>query len=222
MNRVVSWFSRIFIKPIVTRCFIKEARGLENVPKGNFILASNHQSHLDWIACGWICVPRRFTYLGQSDRYSGLLGLARNILYFIAGVISVNRNESLSKKASLEKMARVIKGGSILVIYPEGTRSRTGKIQEGKTGIAKIYLKTGVPILPVAIRGTFELLPPGGKLKIKKAVAINIGKPLYFPEEMEEAKSLDKDSEEYNKILRIITDRTMGEIIRLYNELGGA
>jgi len=160
MNLFVSWFCKIFIKPIVGLLFIKEVKGLENIPKGNFILASNHQSHLDWIICGWLCVPRRFTYLGQVDRYGGFLAFGRTLLYFVAGVIPVNRKDETSKKMAVEKAIEALKGGKILVIYPEGTRSRTGEIQKGKSGTAKIFLKTGIPILPVAIKGTFEIFPP--------------------------------------------------------------
>jgi len=181
MNRVLSWFCKIFFKPIVDTFLIEEVKGLENVPKTNFILAANHQSHLDQIATGYICVPRKFTYIGQVDRYSGFSALLRNFLYFIAGVIPVNRNDPDSRKKAAEEAVKRLKSGDILIIYPEGTRSRTGQIQTARPGIAKLYLKTGVPILPVGIKGTFELMPPGqGLPKIKKIVKINIGKPLFF------------------------------------------
>jgi len=216
MNRAVSWFCRIFVKPAVGFCFIKEVKGLENIPKRNFILASNHQSHLDWIVSGFLCVPRRFTYLGQVDRYTGILGLGRSLLYFVAGVIPVNRKDEVSKKMAIEKAINALKKGKILVIYPEGTRSRAGEIQEGRWGTAKIYLKSGVPILPMAIKRTFELFPPGGKLKIKRIVRINIGQLLYFEKEKEEAKNLDCYSKEYKHLLQEITDKLMAEITRLY------
>jgi 1-acyl-sn-glycerol-3-phosphate acyltransferase len=219
MNRAVSWFCKIFVKPIVNFCFIKEVKGLENIPKRNFILVSNHQSHLDWIVNGCICVPKRFTYLGQIDRYTGFVGFGRNLLYFIAGVIPVNRKDKVSKKIALEKAIKALKIGDILVIYSEGTRSRTGEIQRGRWGTAKIYLESGVPILPMAIKGTFELLPPGGKLKIKRIVEGNIGQPLYFKKEKERAKNLDCDSEKYKYLLQKITDKTMEEITRLYTEI---
>jgi len=220
MNLFVSWFCKIFIKPIVGLLFIKEVKGLENIPKGNFILASNHQSHLDWIVCGWLCVPRRFTYIGQVDRYSGLLGFGRNLLYFVAGVIPVNRKDENSKKKAVEKAIEALKRGKILVIYPEGTRSRTGEIQKGKLGTAKIFLKTETPILPVAIKGTFEIFPPGkGFPEIKKIVKVNIGKPLYFKEELERTKNLNCGSEDYKNLLQQITDKIMEEIFHLYQEI---
>jgi len=215
MNRAGSWFCKIFLKPVVDRFLIKEVKGLENIPKTNFILAANHQSHLDQIATAYVCVPRRFHMIGQTDSYSGLVKLFLYIVYFLAGVIPLNRQSEESKKRVIEKARKVLEGGDILIIYPEGTRTRTGEIQKGKSGVAKIFLKTGVPILPVGIKGTFELLPPGGKLKIKRFVKINVGKPLYFKNEFEEARNLDCNSKEYETILQKITNKIMEQIEQL-------
>ena len=219
MNRVVSWFCKIFLAPIVKRALIKEVRGWENIPSENFILASNHASHLDEIANGYICVPRKFHFIGQTDRYTGLNKLMLYIIYFICDVIRLNRESKESKKRVLRQAVEFLKKGDILVIYPEGTRTRTGQIGQGKTGIAKIFLKTGVPILPVGIEGTFKLMPPKGKLKIKRIVKINIGKPLYFKQELERAKALQKDSKEYQALLVEITEKTMEKIIFLKSGL---
>ena len=219
MNRVSSWFCKLFLKPIVDLCLIKEVKGLRNIPKGNFILVSNHQSHLDWIASAYPCVPRRFTYVGQVDRYTGFSGIGRDLLYLIAGVIPVNRKDKYSKNIAIKKATQALRRGDIVIIYPEGTRSRDGKIHKGKTGAAKLYFKTGIPILPMAIKGTFELLPPGGRLKVRRIVKINIGKPLCFEEQREKAKSLDCNSEEYKYLLQEITNKVMEEITRLYEKL---
>ncbi len=108
-----------------------------------------------------------------------------------------------------------IQKGDILVIYPEGTRSVDGKIQEGKFGAAKIFLKTGVPILPTGIKGSFELFPPKGKMKIKKIIKVNIGKPLFFERELKEAENLKENSKEYYHLLQKITDKIMEEINNL-------
>jgi len=216
MNRIVSWFCHIFIKPIVKILFIKEVKGWKNIPKGPFILAPNHSSHLDQLATGYICVPRKFHYIGQIDRYQGSDRILLNILYFVAGVIRVHRKNEESKKEAVEKSIEVLKKGASLIIYPEGTRTRNGKMGEGKSGIAKIFLKSRVPILPIGIKGTFELMPPGtGFPKIKREVKINIGKPLFFEEELEMAKNLAEDSIEYQEILEKITQKVMEEIASL-------
>lgn len=216
MNRIGSFLCKIFLKQIIRKIFVEEVRGLENIPKGNFILASNHQSHLDIIIAGYLCVPRRFTFIGQVDRYRGFQSFFRNFFYSLGGVIPVNRKDTTSRKRAAEKAIKSVKKGDVLVIYPEGTRSRTGKLGEGRHGVAKIFLATGTPILPVGIKGTFELLPPGKSFpKIKRIVRISIGKPLPFQEEFENAKILDCNSAEYKSLLKKITERVMEEIKNL-------
>jgi 1-acyl-sn-glycerol-3-phosphate acyltransferase len=220
MNKFLSLLCKIFLKPIVDSFLIKEVRGLENIPKSNFILAANHQSHLDQIATGYVCVPRSFRMIGQTDRYKGLMKFLLRLIYFFTGVIPLDRLDEKSKKEVIEKAEKVLKKGDILVIYPEGTRSRTGKIQEAKTGIAKIFLKTKIPILPVAIKGTFQLMPPGKSLpKIKKIIKINIGKPFYFEKEFEVAKNLNPESEEYKIICQKISTQVIEEIKRLFDQI---
>jgi len=220
MNRLISWFCKILLKWPVDRFLIKEVRGLENRPKGNFILAANHQSHLDQIAAGYVCVPRRFHMIGQTDEYHGFAKILLELIYFIAGVIPVNRNDEKSRKRAIKEAIKVLKKKDILIIYPEGTRTRTGEIQNGYPGVAKIFLEIETPILPVGIKGTFELMPPGKRFpKIKRVVKINIGKPLLFKEEIEEAKNFDCQSPEHKKIAAEIAEKAMKEISNLYSEI---
>ena len=215
MNKPLSWFCKIFIAPILQLLLIKEIKGKENIPKRNFILASNHESHLDQVANGIVCVPREFNFIGQVDAYIGLEKLFRDIFYFLGGVIRLNRKSIESKEKTIKKAIRYLKENRSLIIYPEGTRTRTGKMGEGKWGIVKLLFATGVPILPVALSGTFELLPPGGKLKIKKKIKINIGKPLYFTAEIEKSKKLGKESKEYKQLMHNVTEKIMEKIKEL-------
>jgi len=208
------------LKPIVNLIWIKEVRGLENVPKTNFILASNHQSHWDQVTNAYICVPRRFTYLGQIDKYTGFERFLRDLLYTLAGVIPIHRQDSGSKQKAMEECKKRLKKGEILIFYPEGTRSKDGKIGEGKLGIAKLHLESGVPILPVANKGNFEIMPVGTRFpKFKKIIRMNIGKLLDFSAEREKAQNLSKTSQEYNKICQQITEKVMAEIKKLFDQL---
>ena len=188
------------------------------MPHSNFILAANHQSYLDIVACSYICVPRIFTFIGQVDKGRGLPGAVREFFYFLGGVIRLDRRNNESKRIASAEAVEALKRGMSLVIYPEGTRSKTGEIQEGKWGVAKIFLKTGVPVLPVAINGAFEVFPPGGKMKLRRIIRVNIGQPLIFREELERSRWLDADSEEYKNLCISITSRIMGEIKKLAYE----
>jgi len=219
MNRIASWFCKIFLKPIVDKILIKEVKGLENIPKGNFILVSNHQSYLDIIVNSYLCVPRKFHFIGQIDGWKGALKWLMRTVYFLSGVIPLDRTSAESRENALRKAIKVLKKGDILIIYPEGRRSENGEIQKGRLGVAKIFLKTGIPILPTGIKGTFELMSPKGKLKIKRIVKINIGKPLFFEKELEEVQNLDENFPEYQQILPKIIDKTMEEITNLYNKI---
>ena len=215
MNKPLSWFCKIFLSPILQLLLIKELKGKENIPKRNFILASNHASHLDQVANGIVCVPRKFSFIGQVDAYTGLEKLVRDVLYFLGGVIRLNRKSIESKEKTIKRAIRDLKDNYSLIIYPEGTRTRTGEIGEGKWGIVKLLFATEVPILPVALSGTFELFPPGGKLKIERKIKINIGKPLYFTEEIEKSKKLDKESKEYKQLMHNVTEKIMQKIKEL-------
>ncbi|MDD5696458.1 MAG: lysophospholipid acyltransferase family protein [Candidatus Pacebacteria bacterium] len=218
MNKPLSILAKISLAPIVKAVLIKETKGWENLPETNFILAPNHQSYLDIIACGYLCVPRRFTFIGQIDKGRGVTGFLRDLVYSLGGVIPLNRKDDDSKKQAFAKAVKAIKKGYSLVIYPEGKRSETGEVQRGKWGIAKLFLQTGVPIVPLGISGAFEVMPPHGKIKIKKMIKLNVGKPVFFKDALEKAKGLDPESEGYKNICIDITDKVMEEIKKLVYE----
>jgi 1-acyl-sn-glycerol-3-phosphate acyltransferase len=199
MKKIVSILSWILLAPLYYS-MVKEVKGKENIPKRNFILASNHSSHLDWFINGYFCTPRRFTFIGQVDKMTGSTAFWRDRLYDYSEVVPMNRKDPESRKQALAEAAERLKRGSILIIYPEGTRTRDGQLHEFKPGVARLHFETGAPILPVALKGTYELMPPGGKLKIKKIVTVTVGKPLDFEKERDIAAELDKNSDEYRKL----------------------
>jgi 1-acyl-sn-glycerol-3-phosphate acyltransferase len=218
MNKILSWFCYIFLKPIFGWIFIKEVKGKENIPKGSFILVSNHLSYLDIFCDCYILLPRRFSFIGQIDGFKGFLKKFIRSAYAFFGVIPLDRNDPLSREEALKRAIEVLERGDILVVYPEGRRSRTGELQEGKSGVAKIFLKTYAPILPAGIKGTFELMPPGKSFPlIKKIIKINIGKPVIFEEEFKRAQFLKEDSQAYQEILNEISQKVMEELKNLIN-----
>jgi 1-acyl-sn-glycerol-3-phosphate acyltransferase len=212
MNSFFSFLSKYTLAPLISLLFIKELKGIDNLPQGNFILASNHQSYLDIAFCGYVCVPRKFTFIGQVDRKESW-NFLRSLIYAIGEVVPVNRKDKDSRSQAFSQAIEMIKRGYCLNIYPEGTRSKTGEIQEGRWGAAKLFLETGVPVVPMGISGAFEIFPPGKGLKIKKVVKLNIGKPMVFKEE-----KAGVDSEEYKTACISITGKIMEEIKNLVYE----
>ncbi|MCK9578172.1 1-acyl-sn-glycerol-3-phosphate acyltransferase [bacterium] len=218
MNTLTSFFCKIFLAPIVSILFVKGVKGTENFPKTNFILASNHQSYLDIIISAYSCVPRKFVFIGQIDKGKGFLAILRDILYFFGGVIGVDRHNEASKKNAIKLAIDHLKNGYSLIIYPEGKRSTDGTIQGGKWGVARLFLETGIPIIPARIDGAYELFPPRGKMKIKRNISFTIGKPLDLKDYFEKARWLDSTSDEYKEICIIITEKLMDSIRNLSYE----
>jgi len=200
MNKIVSILSYYFLGPYMRSSLLKEVRGKENFPKRNFIMASNHLSHLDWFIDGWLLTPRRFTFIAQIDKMTGTKSLFRDLLYLYAGVVRVDRNDKESKRQALVGAIEMLKKGYCLILYPEGTRARDGQTHDFKAGVGKIHIETGAPVVPSAIKGSYEMMPPGEKMKGKKMVSVLIGKQLDFPEERAAAAKLDKSSAEYREI----------------------
>lgn len=220
MNKILSWFLHLTLRPIIYGLFVKETRGRENIPATNYILASNHLSHLDEVIVGSICTPRRFHFIGQVDNYSGAAAVIRDFIYWFSETIPLNRKSKESGIQALQTAEKYLKNGDIVLMYPEGTRARDGVMAKGKKGIAVLATNTGVPVLPVAITGTYELNPPeSDKFKIKKIVKLKIGKPMYFHEETKKIQSLDKASEEYKNALQDVTDKIMSKIGQMKDEL---
>lgn len=220
MNNIVSAISWLFPGQILKRVFVREIKGKDNFPKRNFILAANHLSHLDWLIDGAVLTPRRATFIAQIDKMKGIKGLMRDLVYLYVGSIPVNRNDRDSKRKALLAAIDMVKKGYCLAMYPEGSRSRDGRLHEFKPGVGKIYLETGAPVVPVANIGTYGLMPPGGKLKKEKKVIIKIGKPMEFPQELAAAAGLDKNSDEYRRLCTVIAKKTEDAVRKLLQEEG--
>jgi 1-acyl-sn-glycerol-3-phosphate acyltransferase len=177
--------------------------GLEHIPStGPAILASNHLSFLDHFFLP-AYVPRPIFFLGKSDYFSGW----QRYFFENVGVMPVNRQGGDAGEASLRKGGEILESGRLLGIYPEGTRSPDGRLYRGKTGPVRLALRTGAPIVPVAMIGLFEVLPPGATLPKLCRVGVRIGKPL----NLERYRGREDDK----FVLRTATDELMYEIMLL-------
>lgn len=172
----------IVLGPLLRLLFRPRVEGLENVPtRGPAILASNHLSFSDSIFLP-LMVPRRVTFLAKSDYFTGRSIKGRLIAAFFKGVgqLSVDRSGGRASEAALATSLSVLEQGDLLGIYPEGTRSPDGRLYRGKTGVARIALEAGVPVIPVAMIDTEKIQPPGRVVPKIGRIGIRFGEPLDF------------------------------------------
>lgn len=192
----------------LTRLYIKRKNGLKNLPKKTgFIIASNHSSYMDHIIISEMIIThykQKLHFLAKKEHFESL---HQRIWHEHVGAIPIDR-KTPGKKA-LKTAISYLKKGRIIGIYPEGTRTLTGKLQKARTGIARLALAAKVPVLPIGLIGTFDILPKGNILPRFKRATINIGKPMYFD------RYYGKISK---KKLRLITNIIMKEIARLSNQ----
>jgi 1-acyl-sn-glycerol-3-phosphate acyltransferase len=207
---VLYWFLKYFvIGPWLRVLFRPWIEGLEHVPtKGAAIVASNHLSFSDSFFLP-LMVPRPITFLAKSDYFTGrgIKGLFTKAFFAGVGQVPIDRSGGRASEAAIRTGTRILGRGSLLGIYPEGTRSPNGLLYRGKTGLARMALEARVPIIPVAMIGTFEIQPPGVIKPRLRRVGIRIGPALDF--------SRYEGLEDDRFILRSVTDEVMYELMSL-------
>ncbi len=150
-------------------------RGGENLAaRQPYILAANHQSQFDIFALqGYLNID--FRWLAKKELFKiPVFGLGMRQ----AGYIPIDRSRGREAVKSLYAAAERIAAGASVIIFPEGTRSPDGHLQKFKSGGMVLAIKSGVPIVPVAICGTHDILPKGKLLARPGSVTINVGRPI--------------------------------------------
>lgn len=183
-----------FLSYCYLKCFHRfEVKGLDNVPpKGGFILACNHLSYLDPPALGCL-IPRNLHYFARDSLFFGPLGL------LITKLNSIPVNRDQLDLGTLRKVLSVLKGGEPVLVFPEGTRSPDGTLQKSQKGLGLLVHKSGVPVLPARLHGSFEILGKGKLFpRIGKKLYLNIGSPI-----LSEKLSFDS-SDRYQKISDLV------------------
>ena len=156
--------------------------GVENVPtQGAAVIVSNHLSFSDSFFMP-LMVSRKVTFLAKSDYFTGrgIKGLFTKMFFAGAGPVPVDRSGGRASEAALLTALRILNEGNLLGIYPEGTRSGDGRLYRGRTGVARMALEAGVPVIPVAMIGTYEIQPPGQVKPRVRRVGMRFGAPLDF------------------------------------------
>ncbi|MER7047471.1 MULTISPECIES: lysophospholipid acyltransferase family protein [Streptomyces] len=199
----------VVLGPLLRLMFRPRIEGLEHIPEdGAAIVAGNHLSFSDHFLLPAI-LRRRITFLAKAEYFTGpgVKGRLTAAFFRSAGQIPVDRSGKEAGQAAIREGLGVLSKGELLGIYPEGTRSHDGRLYKGKVGVAVMALKAGVPVIPCAMVGTFEIQPPGQRLPKIKRVTVRLGKPLDFSryEGMENEKA----------VIRAVTDEIMYAILGL-------
>jgi 1-acyl-sn-glycerol-3-phosphate acyltransferase len=198
------WVVKGILYPILHLLWRPRADGVENVPRqGQAILVSNHLSFADHFF-GPLPLPRKVTFLAKAEYFTGpgLKGLLSRIFFSGLGQVPIDRTGGRASDAALQTGLRVLSEGKILGIYPEGTRAPDNRLYRGKTGVARLALESGAPVIPMAMINTFELMPSGRRFpKLGLRPAVRFGAPLDFSRY--QGKSDDR------AVLRAITDEIM-------------
>ena len=212
VHAVVAPVSKLIWRPTVT--------GLENVPRtGPVILASNHLSFADSLVIP-IVAPRKVAFLAKSDYFTGtgLKGTASRLWFEGLGMLPVDRDDSKAALASLDTALQVLGRGEAFGIYPEGTRSRDGRLYRGRTGVAHLALTAGAPVVPVGVTGTEKLQPVGARFPKVVPVTVTFGEPIEVAGRYDGVPLGKARREVTDEIMRAIQAITGQEEAGIYNE----
>lgn len=207
MSRFV--FIKAVLGPIMRLMFRTRVEGVENIPgDGPVILAGNHLTFIDSVIMPLTC-DRQVFFIGKDEYVTGKGLKGRLMAWFFTGVgmVPVDRDGGRGGVAALMTGRRILEEGHVFGIYPEGTRSPDGRLYRGRTGIARLTLMTGAPVVPFAVIGTDKLQPGGAGLPRPGRVTVRFGEAMEFSR----YEGMDRD----RYVLRAVTDSVMTEVMRL-------
>jgi 1-acyl-sn-glycerol-3-phosphate acyltransferase len=207
---VIYWLLKyIILGPWLRLIFRPHVVGGEHVPdQGPAIIASNHLSFSDSIFMP-LMVKRPVTFVAKQEYFTGkgLKGWLTKMFFVGTGTIPVDRSGGRAAQAAIETGLRVLREGKLFGIYPEGTRSPDGRLYRGKTGVARLALESGAPVIPVAMLNADQVQPIGKLLPRLMRVRIRFGPPLDF------SRYAGMAGDRF--IERAVTDEIMYELMQL-------
>lgn len=212
LHGVVPPMFRLVWRPVV--------RGLENVPAtGPVILASNHLSFADSVVIPTL-VPRRVAFLAKDDYFTGTgpKGAFTKAWFEALGMLPVDRDDPQAALKSLDVALEVLREGGAFGIYPEGTRSRDGRLYRGRTGAAHLALTAGCPIVPVGLVGTERLQPVGSNMPRLVRIEVSFGAPIQVAGRFEGVPLGRARRELTDEVMTAIAGLTGQELAGVYNE----
>ena len=201
----------VVLGPVLRLLFRPRVEGKKNVPAtGPAILASNHLSFSDSIFLPLV-LDRRITFPAKMEYFTGtgLTGRLKAFFFSATGQIPIDRTGGSASRAAMDAGLAVLARGELFGIYPEGTRSPDGRLYRGKTGVARMAIEAGVPIIPVAMIDTDKAQPTGQKIPNITRVGVRFGTPI--------DTSAYAGRQDDHEVLRTVTD----EVMRTLQQLSG-
>jgi len=201
------------IPPLLRLIWRPRVTGRERVPRtGGVLIASNHLSFVDSVVIPSTS-PRPVRFLAKSDYFTGtgVKGTLMRLWFQGLGMLPVDRDDPQAALDSLDTALEVLRRGEAFGIYPEGTRSRDGRLYRGRTGVAHLALTAGVPVVPVGLKGTENLQPVGSNLPRLVRVEVAFGEPIQVAGRF--------DGMALGKARRLLTDEIMTAIQQLSGQV---
>ena len=183
--------------------------GAQNIPaSGGAILAANHQSVVDSVFLP-LMVDRPVTFSAKAEYFTASGPLARVWAWYLRATnqLTMDRDGPRAAQDTLEAALALLQQGQLFGIYPEGTRSPDGRLYRGRPGVGWLALRSGLPVIPVALSGTRKVLPPGRMIPRPGRIGVTIGKPVALAPELFDAPP--------GKARRQIADQVMAAIQEL-------
>lgn len=210
------------LRPLTHAAYRPTITGTDNVPpEGGVLLASNHLSFIDSFAIP-LAAPRKVAFLAKSDYFTrpGVAGTLLRETMRGMGAIPVDRYSPSASQDSLTSALQILQAGEAFGIYPEGTRSRDGRLYRGRTGVAWLALKAQVPVVPVGLLGTDRIQPIGARFPTLAKVTVRFGRPIspasytHLPQGRARRQLTDD-------VMDAIAQLSGQERVDVYNELPG-
>ena len=220
MSAMLYSVAHTVIPPLARAVWRPTVEGLHHVPtSGAVIVASNHLSFFDSVVIP-VVVPRKVVFLAKSDYFTGtgVKGTLTRAWFEGLGMLPVDRDDTKAAIASLDTALEVLRRGEAFGIYPEGTRSRDGRIYRGRTGVAHLALTAGCPVVPVGLAGTEDIQPVGSNRPRRAKVSLRFGAPIQVAGEYDGVPSGRARRELTDRIMAAIGDLTGQEPAGTYNE----
>ena len=194
--------------------------GAYHVPlTGPAIIASNHLSEVDSLVLPMV-TKRPISFLAKAEYFTGpgLKGWASRSFFTGFGAVPVERGNGRAALAALETAEQIIQRGHLFGIYPEGTRSRDGRLYRGRTGVAHLALTAGVPVVPVGLTGTQDVQPVGSSRPRIVPITVEFGEPIDFTGRFEGVPSGRARREATDEVMSAIAKLTGQVEAGIYNE----